>query len=380
MTDTPPAFPSPAPGLTTLTPGTSSPPAGTGAIGGALINTALLDTARALVADDKGLLAIDESIPTCNRRFARFGIPQTVQARRAYRELIITTPGLGDSISGVIVCDETIRQHTADGVPFLGVLLEAGIATGIKVDLGTTPMAGHPGEKVTEGLDGLRARLAEYRQMGAGFAKWRAVFTIGAATPSRACTRANAHALARYAALCQEAGLVPVVEPEVLMTGEHTLARCAQVTEDVLRVVFNQLSEQGVVLEGMLLKPNMILPGLDCPIQDPVQAVAEATRACLRRAVPAAVAGIAFLSGGQPGDLATARLAAINSRNGPPLPWPVAFSFGRAIQQPALRIWDGNDANAATAQQALQRRVTSNRDARRGTDTHFDQTDVRHEH
>ncbi|WP_422331230.1 class I fructose-bisphosphate aldolase [Rhodococcus sp. (in: high G+C Gram-positive bacteria)] len=205
--------------------------------------------------------------------------------------------------------------------------------------------------------------------MGARFANWRAVFTIGAATASRACMLANAHALARYAALCQEAGLVPVVEPEVLMAGEHTLSRCGQVTEDVLRVVFSQLEEQGVMLEGMLLKPNMILPGRDCPIQDPVQALAEATRTCLRRTVPAAVAGIAFLSGGQSGDLATTRLAAINNSTGSPLPWPVAFSFGRAIQQPALTIRDGQDANVARARQALQRRVTSNRDARRGTDT-----------
>ncbi|MEO6826135.1 MAG: class I fructose-bisphosphate aldolase [Microbacteriaceae bacterium] len=334
-----------------------------------VLDTALPDAARALVADDKGLLAIDESIPTCNRRFARLGIPQTEQARRAYRELIVTTPGLGDSISGVIAYDETIRQHTADGVPFLSVLREAGTATGIKVDLGTTPMAGHPGEKITEGLDGLRARLTEYRQLGAVFAKWRAVFTIRAATPSRACILANAHALARYGALCQEAGLVPVIEPEVLMRGEHTLSRCAQVTEDVLRVVFSQLAEQGVELEGMLLKPNMVLPGQDCPIQDSVQAVAEATRTCLRRAVPAAVAGIVFLSGGQSGDLATTRLAAIDSRTRPPLPWPVAFSFGRAIQQPALTIWDGQDAHTGPAQQALQQRVTSNRGARRGTDT-----------
>ncbi|RAL30842.1 fructose-bisphosphate aldolase class I [Rhodococcus sp. AQ5-07] len=348
-------------------------PAGPAVIDTALTDTAwpdttVTDTARALVADDKGLLAIDESIPTCNKRFAQLAIPQTEQARRTYRELIVTTPQLGESISGVIVCDETIRQRTAHEVPFLSVLRDAGIATGIKVDLGATPMAGHRGETVTEGLDGLRARLAEYRQLGAGFAKWRAVFTIGAATPSRVCMIANAHALARYAALCQEAGMVPVVEPEVLMAGEHTLSRCGRVTEDVLRLVFDQLEEQGVVLEGMLLKPNMILPGRDCLIQDPVQAVADATRTCLRRAVPAAVAGIVFLSGGQSGDLATIRLAAVNDGTGSPLPWPVAFSFGRAIQQPALTIWDGRDANVTRAQQAIQRRVTANRNARRGTD------------
>lgn len=370
MTTTPP----------TITPGAVILPAAAGPVDTAVIDSAVVEAARALLADSKGLLAIDESIPTCNRRFARLEIPQTVPARRAYRELIITTPGLGDSISGVIVCDETIRQHTADGVPFPDVLHNAGISTGIKVDLGATPMAGHPGEKVTEGLDGLRARLDEYRQMGASFAKWRAVVTIGASTPSRASVLANAHALARYAALCQEAGLVPIVEPEVLMTGEHTLARCGQVTEEVLHVVFNQLAEQAVVLEGMLLKPNMILPGLDCPVQDPIQVVADATRTCLRRAVPAAVAGIAFLSGGQSGDLATTRLTAINSRTDPPLPWPVAFSFGRAIQQPALTIWGGQDAHATRAQQALQQRVAANRDARRGTGTHFGQADDHHEY
>jgi len=326
----------------------------------------LVAIAQLLVAGDKGLIAIDESIPTCNKRFARLGITQDEPARRAYRELILTTPGLGDAISGVILYDETIRQHTRDGVAFLTVLAQAGIPAGIKVDLGAKPMAGHPGEKVTEGLDGLRQRLSEYARMGARFAKWRAVFTIGESTPSQACVEANAHALARYAALCQEAGLVPIVEPEMLMAGEHTLARCAQVTEDVLHEVFAQLCTQGVVLEAMLLKPNMILPGSACATQDSVDAVAAATLRCLRQAVPAAVAGIAFLSGGQSGDLATARLAAINNPTTPPLPWPVAFSFGRAIQQPALTIWDGQDANTDPAQQALLRRATANRDARRG--------------
>ncbi|MEP7161856.1 MAG: class I fructose-bisphosphate aldolase, partial [Dermatophilaceae bacterium] len=272
----------------------------------------------------------------------------------------------GQSISGVILYDETIREHTSDGVPFLTVLAQAGILAGIKVDLGATPMAGHPGEKVTEGLDGLRQRLSEYAWMGARFAKWRAVFTIGELTPSRACVQANAHALARYAALCQENALVPIVEPEVLMDGEHTLARCAQVSEDVLREVFAQLHTQGVVLEAMLLKPNMILPGAHCPTQDSITTVAAATLRCLRRAVPAAVAGIAFLSGGQSGDLATTRLAAINNGLGSPLPWPIAFSFGRAIQQPALRIWGGQDVNAGRAQHGLLLRCTANRDARRG--------------
>jgi fructose-bisphosphate aldolase class I len=327
----------------------------------------LVDTAQLLVAGDKGLLAIDESIPTCNRRFARLGIPQDESARRSYREMILTTPGLGDSISAVILYDETIRQHTREGVAFLTVLADAGIVAGIKVDLGAKPMAGHPGEKVTEGLDGLRQRLGEYARMGARFAKWRAVFTIDDSTPSRACVEANAQALARYAALCQEIGLVPIVEPEVLMAGEHNLARCGQVTEDVLQEVFAQLHTQGVVLEAMLLKPNMILPGLACPTQDCVDAVAAATITCLRRAVPAAVAGITFLSGGQSGDLATARLAAVNTPAFAPLPWPVAFSFGRAIQQPGLTIWDGKDANAERAQKALLWRSISNRDARRGT-------------
>jgi fructose-bisphosphate aldolase class I len=325
----------------------------------------LSQTARALVAFDKGLLAIDESVATCNRRFARLGITQDEPTRRAYREMIITTPGLGECISGVILFDETVRQRTTGGVPFLTVLAEAGITAGIKVDLGAKPMAGHPGERVTEGLDGLRERLGGYAGLGLRFAKWRAVFTIGALTPSRACIEANAHALARYAALCQEAGLLPIVEPEVLMTGEHTLSRCGDTTEEVLHEVFIQLRTQGVALEGMLLKPNMILAGSGCRAPETALTVADATIACLRRTVPAAVAGIAFLSGGQSGDLASSRLNAINAQS-TRLPWPVAFSFGRAIQQPALTIWAGRDANVARAQQALLQRSTSNQDARRG--------------
>ena len=330
----------------------------------------LVAAANALVAGDKGLLAIDESIPTCNKRFARLGIAQTEHNRRAYRELIVTTPGLGNSITGVILCNETIRQHTTAGEAFATVLVNAGIVPGIKVDLGAKPLAAHPGEKVTEGLDGLRERLAEYAALGARFAKWRAVFTIGESVPSRACVQANAHALARYAALCQEAELVPIVEPEVLMIGEHTSARCGEVTEDVLREVFSQLHTQGVLLEGMLLKTNMILPGLTCPIQPAVDAVAKATICCLRRSVPAAVAGIVFLSGGQSGDLATARLNAINAAGRPPLPWPVAFSYGRAIQQPALTLWDGQETNRAHAQHAIAQRAKANRDARRGEYAH----------
>ena len=326
----------------------------------------IIDTARTMVAGDKGLLAMDESNPTCNKRFASLGIPQTVGARRAYRELIVTTPGLGESISGAILYDETIRQQKKDGTPFVKVLNDAGIIPGIKVDTGAKEMAGHAGEKITEGLDGLRERLVEYAQMGARFAKWRAVIALGEGIPSRACIGANAHALARYAALCQEAGLVPIVEPEVLMEGAHTLERCGEVTEQVLRTVFDQLCIQGVMLEGMILKPNMVLPGLACPRQAGVDEVADATVTCLLRAVPAAVPGVAFLSGGQSAELASARLNAMNAGFKSRLPWALAFSFARAIQQPALEIWQGKDANAAAAQQALYHRARCNRAARRG--------------
>jgi len=326
----------------------------------------LIDTARSLVADNKGLLAMDESNPTCNKRFAKLGIPQTEEARRAYRELILTTPGLGEFISGVILYDETIRQSNRDATSFVKVITYAGIIPGIKVDTGAKEMAGHPGEKITEGLDGLRDRLAEYFQMGARFAKWRAVITICDGIPSRGCIEANAHALARYAALCQEAGLVPVVEPEVLMDGEHTLERCSKVTEEVLRTVFDQLYTQRVMLEGMILKPNMVLPGLTCPKQETVDEVADATVECLLRVVPAAVPGIAFLSGGQSGELASARLNAMNVRFKSQLPWALAFSFARAIQQPALEIWHGEEAHVSVAQQALYHRAKCNSAARRG--------------
>ena len=326
----------------------------------------LIDTARALVAGDKGLLAMDESNPTCNKRFARLGIPQTPEARRAYRELIVTTPGLGECISGAILYDETIRQQKTDGTPFVKAIADAGIIPGIKVDTGAKDMAGHPGEKITEGLDGLRDRLAEYSHMGARFAKWRAVIAIGDRIPSRGCIEANAQALARYAALCQEAGLVPVVEPEVLMDGDHTLERCSEVTEEVLRAVFNQLYGQQVMLEGMILKPNMVLPGLTCPRQEEVGHVADATVRCLLRTVPAAVPGIAFLSGGQSGELASARLNAMNVRFKSRLPWALGFSFARAIQQPALEIWRGSEDNVLAAQRALCHRAMCNRAARRG--------------
>jgi fructose-bisphosphate aldolase class I len=327
---------------------------------------AILETAQALVAGDKGLLAMDESTPTCNRRFAALGIPQTEEARRAYRELIVTTPHLGECISGAILYDETIRQETTDGTPLIKVLIEAGIIPGIKVDTGAKDLAGHPGEKVTEGLDGLRDRLAEYAQMGARFAKWRAVIVLGDGIPSRGCIEANAQALARYAALCQEAGLVPVVEPEVLMDGDHALARCAETTEEVLRTVFDQLYLQRVTPEGMILKPNMVVPGLACSAQATVDEVADATVNVLLRAVPAAVPGIAFLSGGQPSELASARLNAMNVRFKTHLPWALAFSFARAIQQPALEIWRGEAANVPAAQQALFHRANCNRAARRG--------------
>ena len=326
----------------------------------------LIDTAVALVAGNKGLLAMDESIPTCNKRFAKQGIPQTEDARRAYRELIITTPRLGECISGAILCDETIRQEKTDGTPFAKGIADDGMIPGVKVDAGAKDMAGHPGEKITEGLDGLHDRLAEYVQMGARFAKWRAVIAVANDIPSPGCIEANAEALARYAALCQEAGLVPVVEPEVLMDGDHTMERCCEVTEDVLRTVFNELYAQRVLLEGVILKPNMVLPGLTCPNQETVDAVADATVKCLLRAVPAAVPGIAFLSGGQAAELASARLNAMNVRFKSHLPWGLAFSFARAIQQPALEIWRGEQANVLAAQQALYGRAWCNRAARRG--------------
>ena len=348
----------------------------------------LINTAKMLVAGDKGLLAMDESNATCNKRFASLGIPQNEETRRAWRELIVTTPGLGESISGAILYDETLRQQKKDGTPFVKVISDAGIIPGIKVDTGAKEMAGHPGEKITEGLDGLRDRLAEYSLMGARFAKWRAVIAVGDSIPSRGCIEANAHALARYAALCQEVGLVPVVEPEVLMDGGHTSERCSEVTEEVLRAVFNQLHTQGVMLEYMILKPNMVLPGLTCPgkmdvsevgigeqqyqvrlidrPQGDVDEVAGATVRCLLRTVPAAVPGIAFLSGGQSSELASARLNAMNIRFKSRLPWPLAFSFARAIQQPALEIWRGKEANVLAAQKALYHRARCNRAARRG--------------
>jgi fructose-bisphosphate aldolase class I len=332
-----------------------------------LICSDLVACATSLFANGKGLLAIDESTITCNARFAALGIPQTVEMRRAWRELLIMAPGLAQSISGVILADETIRQSNRHGRRFVDCLTNVGVIPGIKVDLGAKPLALHPGEKVTDGLDGLRDRLGEYSAMGARFAKWRAVIGLDGDHPSAACIRANMQALARFAALCQEAGIVPVVEPEVLMAGTHSLERCRLVTGEVLTALFEELQIQGVLLEGVILKCNMVLPGIDCLTQDLVQVVAAATLDCLLRHVPPAVSGIAFLSGGQSAELASTRLNAMNNRKSLHCrPWPLSFSFARAIQQPALERWRGKAANVAAAQRALVYRAHCNRAARRG--------------
>ena len=331
-----------------------------------MADSELATTVRAMLQPGKGLLAMDESNPTCNKRFAKLEIPQTVEARRAWRELILTTDGLGQFISGAILYDETIGQAKHDGTSFVTLLNKAGIVPGIKVDAGAKDLAGHPGEKVTEGLDGLRQRLWEYRQMGAQFAKWRAVITINGDIPTRGCLEANGHALARYAALCQESGLVPIVEPEVLMEGQHSLEQCSRVTEAALHAVFSQLHRQRVLVEGIILKPNMVLPGRDCPQQEGVEEVADATVRCLLRTVPAAVPGIAFLSGGQGPELASARLNAMNLRWRAKMPWVLTFSYSRAIQQPALDTWKGEEGNRAAAQKALYHRARCNSAARLG--------------
>ncbi|MGC9261117.1 MAG: class I fructose-bisphosphate aldolase [Phycisphaerae bacterium] len=326
----------------------------------------LVKTVQMLMAPGKGLLAMDESNPTCNKRFAALNIPQTAEMHRVYRELIVTAPHLGDYISGAILFDETIRQKLNNGSSFVDALRQVGIVPGIKVDMGTRELAGFPGEKITEGLDGLAGRMKEYFQMGARFAKWRAVIVIGDGIPTAGCIDANAHTLARYAAICQDAGLVPVVEPEVLMDGKHTLAQCGTATEAVLFRVFNQLHKQRVLLEGMILKPNMVLPALGCPKQEAVDEVADATVQSLLRSVPAATGGVAFLSGGQPAQPASERLNAMNVRWKSKMPWPLTFSFSRAIQQPALEIWAGNVANVSAAQQALVHRARCNSAARQG--------------
>lgn len=326
----------------------------------------LKQTIKDLFANGKGILAMDESTTTIDKRFATNGIPKTVEMRRQYRELIASTPGLNESIGGAILYDETIRQKTSDGMPMATVLKNAGIIPGIKVDKGAKALAGFPNEKVTEGLDGLRERLAEYKTMGARFAKWRAVITIGDGIPTKACIDANALALARYAALCQEAGLVPIVEPEVLMDGNHSLQRCYEVTEQSLKSLFEALYQFRVDLEGIILKPNMVLAGKDSGEKSSVGDVAEATVNCFLSSVPAAVPAIAFLSGGQSPQQASQHLNAINKNYKDRLPWIVAFSFARAIQQPGLEAWKGQDGNAEKAQQLLYHRAKLSAAARRG--------------
>jgi fructose-bisphosphate aldolase class I len=328
--------------------------------------------AQALVAPGRGILAADESHPTMAKRLAGIGLESTTELRLAYRTLLLTTPGLAEHVSGVILFDETIRQATTDGTPFTQVLAGAGIVPGIKVDRGTTPLAGSRDEVVTQGLDGLRERLEEYAALGARFAKWRAVIRIGPDRPTAACIEANAHALARYAALAQESGLVPVVEPEVLMDGDHSLERCATVTAATLRTVYDQLVRQGVVLDSTLLKPSMVLPGSASTTTSTTTStstvdddtIADRTLAVLRDTVPASVPGLVFLSGGQTPEQATARLDALNRRA--PQPWELSFSFGRALQAPVLQAWGGRPENASSAQAALLERARLNGAARRG--------------
>lgn len=325
----------------------------------------LRSVANAIVANAKGVLAADESSPTIKKRFDSVGVESTEELRRRYREILFTAEGIEQHIGGVILFDETLRQHTGSGVPFPDLLAQRGIIPGIKVDKGAKALALHPGDKVTEGLDGLRERFEEYRGLGARFAKWRAVIEIDARDlPAPFGIRANAHALARYAALSQEAGLVPIVEPEVLMDGAHGIERCEAITAQVLEAVFAELDAHRVVFEGMLLKPNMVIPGKKCPHQATAREVAEATLRCLRRYVPAAVPGIVFLSGGQSAEEATENLNAMNAMG--PQPWEVSFSYGRALQAPVLAAWRGQEANAVAAQQALLERCRLNGLAREG--------------
>ncbi|MGB9428768.1 MAG: class I fructose-bisphosphate aldolase [Gammaproteobacteria bacterium] len=314
--------------------------------------------AQQMVADHRGLLAADESTGTIEKRFKGIGLTSTEETRRAYREMLFTTPGAEKFISGVIMYDETIRQKTKAGVPFAEFLAKLGILPGIKVDKGAKPLANSPGETITEGLDGLRERLQEYHKLGARFAKWRAVIDIGAAIPTGYCIRANAQALARYAALCQEAGIVPIVEPEVLMDGAHTIERCADVTMEVLKVVFDELYTHGIALEGMILKPNMVISGMQCPQQAGVGQVARETLRVLKQSVPAAVPGIMFLSGGQSAELATAHLNAMNALG--QAPWKLSFSYGRALQAPSLEAWKGQAANLKAGQNAFFHRAQCN--------------------
>jgi fructose-bisphosphate aldolase, class I len=324
-------------------------------------------TAQQLIAPGKGILAADESEGTIARRFQGVGIPNTEENRRDYRELFFTAPDIAQFISGVILFDETIRQASHDGTRFVDVLSKEGIVPGIKVDRGSKPLAGAPGEQVTEGLDGLRERLAEYRTLGARFAKWRAVIVIGdeGRIPTPRGLHANAHALARYAALCQEASILPIVEPEVLMDGTHAIERCADVTEATLHSVFDALWKERVVPEAMLLKPSMVLPGKEAPRQVTVQEVAQATLRCLRRTVAAAVPGVVFLSGGQSDERATAHLDAMNRLPGPK-PWPLSFSYARALQSAALQTWRGVPARVEEAQRVFLHRARCNSAARSG--------------
>ncbi|TMK16162.1 MAG: fructose-bisphosphate aldolase class I [Actinobacteria bacterium] len=326
----------------------------------------LQQVAHALVAPGKGILAADESTGSIQKRLESVGVESTEENRPAYREMLLTTKGAGEFISGVIMFDETIRQSTKDGTPFVKALEEAGVLPGIKVDTGAKPLAKAPGETVTEGLDGLRERLIEYRGLGAKFAKWRAVIDIaGDAIPSRYCIDVNAHALARYAALCQDEGIVPIVEPEVLMDGEHDIDRCFAVTCDTLTAVFNDLYDQRVEYEGMLLKPNMVVPGKKSSKQADRRTVAEMTVAALRRCVPASVPGVVFLSGGMSDEDATARLNEMNKLG--PHPWELSFSYGRALQAPALKAWKGEPANFEAGQRAFYHRAKMNSLARTGT-------------
>ena len=321
-------------------------------------------TAQAIVAPGKGILAADESTGTIKKRFDTINLASTEETRRSYRELLFTTPKVEKYVSGVILYDETIRQKGSNGKTLPQILADSGQIPGIKVDKGAKSLAGHPGELVTEGLDGLRERLAEYKELGARFAKWRAVIDIGTGIPTRACIQSNAHALARYAALCQEADIVPIVEPEVLMDGGHDIAACAEVTEAALRAVFAELYEAGVILEGALLKPNMVLPGKKSPKQASPEEIAEATVRILRRAVPAALPGIVFLSGGQTPQQATENLNAMNALGDHP--WELSFSYGRALQEPVLKTWLGQADNAEAAQRAYLHRAFCNGEARYG--------------
>ena len=320
--------------------------------------------ARAMVAPGRGILAADESTGTIERRFTSINVENTEENRRAYRDLLFTTKGIGDWISGVILFDETLRQKSADGMSFVDLLNKNGVLPGIKVDAGAKPLPFCPGETVTEGLDNLPKRCAEYVKLGAKFAKWRAVIDIGADIPSTTSIAANAHALARYAAICQEAGLVPLVEPEVLMDGDHTIERCEQVTEWTLNAVFDALYINRVSLEGAVLKPSMVISGKKCVRQAGVQEVAERTVCILKRTVPAAIAGIAFLSGGQSDEVATAHLDAMNKLGNNP--WPLSYSYGRALQQPTLKAWRGQAANVPAAQAALAHRGRMNSLASQG--------------